>query len=103
MVGIFLLLKFWFKAWWPRTSNSFYLELALDPSNHLRTFNGGNVCLQPNCFSKVIEVSGTKHIMIFALRTISRGEELTYDYKFPFEEVKIKCTCGAKRCRGFLN
>jgi len=37
------------------------------------------------------------------MKTIERGEELTYDYKFPFEEVKIPCTCGAKRCRQFLN
>ena len=59
--------------------------------------------LQPNCFSKVIDVSGTKHIVIFALRGIQRGEELTYDYKFPIEEVKIPCSCGAKKCRGFLN
>ena len=51
----------------------------------------------------MIDVSGTKHIVIFALRGIQRGEELTYDYKFPIEEVKIPCSCGAKKCRGFLN
>ena len=31
------------------------------------------------------------------------NEELCYDYKFPFEDVKIPCTCGAANCRGFLN
>lgn len=58
---------------------------------------------QPNCFSKVVEIHGHKHIIIFALRKILCGEELTYDYKFPFEEDKIPCTCGAKKCRKFLN
>ena len=34
---------------------------------------------------------------------IKKGEELTYDYKFPIEEVKIPCTCGSKKCRKYLN
>lgn len=59
--------------------------------------------LQPNCYSRVIDILGHKHILIFALRKIRQGEELTYDYKFPFEEDKIPCTCGAKRCRKYLN
>lgn len=61
------------------------------------------LCLQPNCYSKVVEILGHKHIIIFALRRILCGEELTYDYKFPFEEDKIPCTCNARRCRKFLN
>lgn len=28
------------------------------------------VSVQPNCFSKIISVEGTKHIVIFALRTL---------------------------------
>lgn len=59
--------------------------------------------LQPNCYSKVVEILGHKHIIIFALRRIYCREELTYDYKFPFEEDKIPCTCGARKCRKFLN
>ncbi|XP_060537335.1 histone-lysine N-methyltransferase trithorax [Cylas formicarius] len=62
-----------------------------------------NHSCDPNCYSKVVEILGHKHIVIFALRRILSGEELTYDYKFPFEEDKIPCTCGAKRCRQFLN
>ncbi|KAL1492736.1 hypothetical protein ABEB36_010945 [Hypothenemus hampei] len=62
-----------------------------------------NHSCDPNCYSKVVEIMGHKHIIIFALRRISSGEELTYDYKFPFEEDKIPCTCGARRCRKFLN
>ena len=31
------------------------------------------------------------------------GEEITYDYKFPIEDDKIPCLCGAPNCRGTLN
>ncbi|CAG9759392.1 unnamed protein product [Ceutorhynchus assimilis] len=62
-----------------------------------------NHSCDPNCYSKVVEIMGHKHIIIFALRRIMSGEELTYDYKFPFEEDKIPCTCGARKCRKFLN
>ncbi|ELU11678.1 hypothetical protein CAPTEDRAFT_179499 [Capitella teleta] len=62
-----------------------------------------NHSCDPNCFSRVIDVSGVKHIIIFALKAVKAGEELTYDYKFPYEDVKIPCTCQAKRCRKYLN
>nr|XP_043908933.1 histone-lysine N-methyltransferase 2B isoform X3 [Solea senegalensis] len=64
-----------------------------------------NHSCEPNCYSRVINVDGRKHIVIFALRKIYRGEELTYDYKFPIEDEdnKLHCNCGTKRCRRFLN
>ncbi|KAJ8923805.1 hypothetical protein NQ315_010387 [Exocentrus adspersus] len=62
-----------------------------------------NHSCDPNCYSRVVEILGHKHIIIFALRRILSGEELTYDYKFPFEEDKIPCTCGSRKCRKFLN
>jgi SET domain-containing protein len=43
---------------------------------------------------------------MYARRDIRRGEEVTYDYKFPLEddlEKKIRCLCGARSCRGYLN
>lgn len=58
---------------------------------------------QPNCYSKVVDILGRKHIIIFALRRIATGEELTYDYKFDIEDNKIPCCCGAKRCRKYMN
>lgn len=61
------------------------------------------ITFQPNCYSKVVDILGHKHIIIFALRRIVQGEELTYDYKFPFEETKIPCSCGSKKCRKYLN
>eukprot|EP00842_Homolaphlyctis_polyrhiza_P002571 jgi/Hompol1/3314/HPOL_000547-RA len=54
-----------------------------------------NHCCEPNCSAKVINVEGSKRIVIYANRDIEEGEELTYDYKFPIEEDKIPCLCGA--------
>jgi SET domain-containing protein len=58
---------------------------------------------QPNSYSKIIAAESEKKIVIFAMRDLGVGEEVTYDYKFPFEEEKIPCRCGAKNCRGRMN
>ncbi|KAA0178021.1 hypothetical protein FNF27_00569 [Cafeteria roenbergensis] len=40
----------------------------------------------PNCDSRVVAgVDGNKAIVIQALRDVDPGEEVTYDYKFPFD------------------
>lgn len=63
-----------------------------------------NHSCEPNCYSKVVDDgTGRKHIVIFAQRSIARGEELTYDYKFPIEDVKILCSCSSRRCKKYLN
>ncbi|XP_074379948.1 histone-lysine N-methyltransferase ATXR7 isoform X1 [Apium graveolens] len=62
-----------------------------------------NHSCEPNCYTKVISVEGQKKIFIYAKRHILAGEELTYDYKFPVEEIKIPCNCGSNRCRRSLN
>ncbi|XP_063168426.1 histone-lysine N-methyltransferase 2B isoform X1 [Candoia aspera] len=78
---------------------------VVDATMHGNAARFINHSCEPNCYSRVIHVEGQKHIVIFALRRIFRGEELTYDYKFPFEDAgsKLPCNCGAKRCRRFLN
>merc|ERR1712150_120815 len=53
-----------------------------------------NHSCDPNCYSRIVDILGKKHIIIFALKRIDPGEEITYDYKFPFEEVKIPCRCS---------
>lgn len=62
-----------------------------------------NHACDPSCYSKIVDILGKKHIIIFAMRKIKRGEELAYDYKFPIEDVKLVCTCGAKKCRKYMN
>ena len=76
---------------------------VVDATMHGNAARFINHSCEPNCFSRVIHVEGQKHIVIFALRRILRGEELTYDYKFPIEDVKIPCLCGSENCRGTLN
>ncbi|XP_023659504.2 histone-lysine N-methyltransferase 2B-like isoform X2 [Paramormyrops kingsleyae] len=78
---------------------------VVDATMHGNAARFINHSCEPNCYSRVINVEGQKHIVIFALRKIYRGEELTYDYKFPIEDAsnKLGCNCGAKRCRHFLN
>ena len=58
---------------------------------------------QPNCYAKVITVDQQKKIVIYSKQPIAVGEEITYDYKFPIEDEKIHCLCGAKNCRKYLN
>uniref|UniRef100_A0A8B9J7L2 [histone H3]-lysine(4) N-methyltransferase n=1 Tax=Astyanax mexicanus TaxID=7994 RepID=A0A8B9J7L2_ASTMX len=78
---------------------------VVDATMHGNAARFINHSCEPNCYSRVINVEGQKHIVIFALRKIYRGEELTYDYKFPIEDAsnKLGCNCGARRCRRFLN
>ncbi|XP_021733247.1 histone-lysine N-methyltransferase ATX1-like [Chenopodium quinoa] len=62
-----------------------------------------NHSCEPNCYSRVITVSGDEHIIIFAKRDIEQWEELTYDYRFFSIDEQLKCYCGAERCRGVVN
>jgi SET domain-containing protein len=49
------------------------------------------------------QVVEDKHIVIMAKRDILEDEEIVYDYKFPVEEKKLKCYCGASKCLGSMN
>jgi histone-lysine N-methyltransferase SETD1 len=71
-----------------------------------------NHCCQPNAYAKIVNVetdmglgrsAAEKKIVVFALRDIAAGEEITYDYKFPVEDGSLKCTCGAPNCIGTMN
>ncbi|TPP58496.1 hypothetical protein FGIG_01009 [Fasciola gigantica] len=62
-----------------------------------------NHSCQPNCYAKIITVESKKKIVIYSKRDINVMEEITYDYKFPYEEEKIPCLCGSSGCRGTLN
>ncbi len=64
-----------------------------------------NHCCEPNC-EPVIE---NRRIYIEAIRTISPGDELTYDYNLTREdgdnsktEDAFVCHCGAPTCRGTM-
>ncbi len=59
-----------------------------------------NHSCDPNC-----EVYGTGlKVWVYAIRDIKKGEELTYDYGFGYDEYykDFPCKCGSKNCVGFI-
>ena len=63
-----------------------------------------NHCCSPNAYAKTVEIGPhTRKIVIIALKDIKAGEEVMYDYKFPIEDDKIPCYCGAPNCKGTMN
>ena len=53
----------------------------------------------PNCESQ----QGRGRIWIVARRDIAPGEELTFDYGFPYSEWRDHpCRCGAAECAGYI-
>ncbi|VDK61470.1 unnamed protein product [Onchocerca ochengi] len=91
-----------------RGMGSSYL-FRIDSDNVIDATQMGNLArfinhsCQPNCYAKIVVVDGEKRIVIYSKLPINKGDEITYDYKFPIEEDKIDCLCGAPGCRGSLN
>ena len=44
-----------------------------------------------------------RHILYMSKRIILPGEELTVDYRFAENIDKVRCRCGAPKCRGTIN
>ena len=59
-----------------------------------------NHSCNPNC---EVEGKGLK-LWIVAIRDIKKGEELSYDYGFGYDEdyKQFVCKCGAKNCVGYI-
>ena len=58
-----------------------------------------NHSCDPNC---IIKINDNK-ILIYSKKTIKKGEELTFDYRFNKNSFKEICNCGSKNCRGHIN
>ncbi|PRP79190.1 hypothetical protein PROFUN_13070, partial [Planoprotostelium fungivorum] len=81
--------------------NDYHIIDATVKGNKARFVN--HSC-DPNAATRIIDLgNGEERIMIVAIRPIVAGEEILYDYQFPYEDVKIPCHCGSVLCRGFLN
>ena len=59
-----------------------------------------NHSCNPNC---EVFGSGLK-VWVYAMKNIRKGEELSYDYGFSYDEdyKRYPCNCGAKECVGFI-
>jgi len=81
-------------------------EIILDArtmGNEIRFANHGCV---PNCQLQKWIVLGEPRLALVAIKAISRGQELLYNYNFSLEEIQKlvaqKCCCGAPTCTGQL-
>jgi hypothetical protein len=94
-----------------RTPNPHVLLFVVDKRTVVDAGVGGNEArfinhsCEPNC-EPVID---SRRIFIEAIRTISPGEELTYDYNLTRDdddnaqtEKGFTCHCGASTCRGTM-
>ncbi len=75
-------------------NDSFDIDGAVN-GNEARFAN--HSCVPNSC----IDIFGEK-IWIIANKDIEKGEEITYDYALDADEI-LKCECGAKDCRGYIN
>ncbi|WCJ30169.1 Histone-lysine N-methyltransferase ASHR3 [Euphorbia peplus] len=71
------------------------------------TFKGNasrflNHSCDPNCIMEKWQVEGETRVGLFAYRSITVGEPLTYDYRFVQFGSEVKCQCGASNCHGYL-
>lgn len=83
-----------------------YLDGGLVIDGHRSGSNGRfvNHSCKPNCEMQKWTVNGLFRMVLFALRDIEPGEELTYDYNFSLfntNEGQL-CKCGEKECRGVI-
>ena len=58
-----------------------------------------NHCCDPNLRTCIMR----GHILYYSKRLIQPGEELTVDYRFSDKIEKVRCVCGAEKCRGTIN
>ena len=58
-----------------------------------------NHACDPNLVTRILK----GHILYFSRRRIRKGEELTIDYNFDWDEEHVPCACGARTCRGTIN
>lgn len=62
-----------------------------------------NHSCNPNCVTQKWIVEGKVCVGIFALRNVSAGEEITFDYQFErFGSEAQRCHCGDPACKGVI-
>lgn len=62
-----------------------------------------NHSCDPNAKTDWITIGSAKKIIIFAIKDIAAGTEISYDYQFEADEELVTCSCGARNCQGYMN
>ena len=73
-------------------------RVAIDASGTRHGFRFINHSCEPNTFMRRTATRAE----FYALRDIRAGEELTVDYEESHHEGRLRCRCGAARCRGWI-
>ncbi len=71
---------------------------AIDARGMRTGFRFINHSCEPNTFMRRTK----DRAEFYALRDIAKGEELTVDYEDSHHEGRLRCRCGAARCRGWI-
>ncbi|BDE07484.1 SET domain-containing protein-lysine N-methyltransferase [Vulcanimicrobium alpinum] len=58
-----------------------------------------NHSCSPTAFMRTVR----GHLLVFALRDLRPGDEITIDYVATMHSDRKRCTCGAPDCRGTIN
>jgi len=94
------------KAYNARGQRHYYF-MTLNSNEVIDACHKGNIArftnhsCEPNCETQKWQVRGDLCIGFFALKDISAGTELTFDYNFErYGEQSMRCLCGTKSCRG---
>ncbi|RHY61092.1 hypothetical protein DYB30_003278 [Aphanomyces astaci] len=62
-----------------------------------------NHSCNPNCKAEKWTVGGETRLLVFALRELAPGDEITFDYQWTLlGRQRIKCFCGESVCKGFI-
>lgn len=59
-----------------------------------------NHSCNPNCEADI----QNDEIIIYTIKDVKKGEELTFNYGFEFDEdfMKYPCKCGSEKCLGYI-
>jgi SET domain-containing protein len=71
---------------------------AIDARGMRTGFRFINHSCEPNTFMRRTR----DRAEFYALRDIAKNEELTVDYEESHHEGRLRCRCGAARCRGWI-
>lgn len=56
-----------------------------------------------SCDPNAETINEKGHVWIVARRPIRKGEEVVYDYNFPYDDWHERpCRCGSDKCRGYI-